>query len=501
MAGRKDIEAGRAHVTLWANRSMLTRGLEAASAQLQKFGSAARQIGRQIGTVGGGLMRLGAGLAAPFTAALFSLEEAKGPLAEIRKSLAVAVGVPLLPLLNQARELAIAFADWAKQNRDVVLTVAKVAAGVLAAGVVLAGIGKAVVIVGAAANLLAFTLGAVAAAIAFVTSPMGLLVAAIAAGTYAFFKFTDAGKATLATLTTGFNELLSLGRTAVGGIADAILAGEWQLAGKIAVAALKLAFAEGIDWIANTLSGTLGDTIGTIGTQLLAGDLTGAWNTTVSGMASAWVEFAEGLVAVFTVASRAIVGLWESAVGFLSDKILELGAMLPESVQELLLGAKITPGDVGQAQGFARDFTGGRADAMRGTLDSWDRSMQDRTREAQQAFADRTRGGVDAAGSAAAGLAAELDSLREQAARAREAVKSNADAAASGPAAASAELRSAASGTFSAAGALALGFGGTGGPAGRTAKASEGILAEVKLLREENARLREMIPSLIPKAA
>src|SRR5690606_32257677 len=56
-----------------------------------------------------------------------------------------------------------------------------------------------------------------------------------------------------------------------------LMAVDWKLGGQIAVAGLKLGLLKGIDALATSVSGAMGDFIGTSGQQLVAGELFEAW--------------------------------------------------------------------------------------------------------------------------------------------------------------------------------------------------------------------------------
>ncbi|KKL70197.1 hypothetical protein LCGC14_2107360, partial [marine sediment metagenome] len=45
MAGRRDIQAGKAYITMYVRNKRLLRGLRNAQARLQAFGAAAQMVG------------------------------------------------------------------------------------------------------------------------------------------------------------------------------------------------------------------------------------------------------------------------------------------------------------------------------------------------------------------------------------------------------------------------------------------------------------------------
>lgn len=108
-------------------------------------------------------------------------------------------------------------------------------------------------ILSAAMTVLEVVTGAAAAVLAFFTTPLGLIVVALAAVTAAltagavwFFGYTEAGQFAVSTLT---NLLAGLWQTATQtfqGIFDAIMAGRWDLAANVAMAGLNVAWQKGV---------------------------------------------------------------------------------------------------------------------------------------------------------------------------------------------------------------------------------------------------------------
>jgi hypothetical protein len=95
--------------------------------------------------------------------------------------------------------------------------------------------------------------GAAAAVLAFFTTPLGLIVlalaavtAALAAGAVWFFGYTEAGQFAVSTLSNLLTGLWQTATQTFAGIFDAIMAGRWDLAANVAMAGLNLAWQKGI---------------------------------------------------------------------------------------------------------------------------------------------------------------------------------------------------------------------------------------------------------------
>lgn len=160
-----------------------------------------------------------------------------------------------------------------KENRDLIVTAAKLAAGLVAAGGAVMGLGYAVSAAGAALGLLATTIGALGPVVAVVgpllaTVAAGLAsipvvaiaaAAAIAAISYAIYRTGAAAAAVVDLLKQGFQSLkaaASAGAAALGRLAagfEHLRAGAMAIVGHvgqaIAIALAANAGAEGLRWL------------------------------------------------------------------------------------------------------------------------------------------------------------------------------------------------------------------------------------------------------------
>lgn len=202
------------------------------------------------------------------------------------------------------------------------------------AGNVLSGIaGIAGTLSGVAGGALGGLFGGIATAVpnvlalggafAGLLSPVGLVLAAIAGGVYAWTQFSDSGRAAFANVMAAIKPLLDTFMATFQGIKDALSAGDLALAGRIAILGLKVAFVQGLSAIADAVGGQFGAMIGKLGSQILSGDLTGAWNTAVAGMAAVWETFSSGIVRAFSKAIKSIIAAWKSATIAIADWLLK----------------------------------------------------------------------------------------------------------------------------------------------------------------------------------
>jgi septum formation inhibitor MinC len=155
------------------------------------------------------------------------------------------VGASLAPILKTAADWITAAAanvsSWIDANREVILVVGGVVAGIIGVGAALMAVGAIISAIGTGLGLVAATISTAASAIgllgsafAFLLSPIGAVIATtIGIGAAVLFA-TDEGSAALETLGQGFTDLLGTAVTTWQGIQDAIAAGD--LAGAMEVA-------------------------------------------------------------------------------------------------------------------------------------------------------------------------------------------------------------------------------------------------------------------------
>lgn len=237
-----------------------------------------------------------------------------------------AVAKPLAGLLDIFGNVAAAARKWIEENQKIVLVVAGVSAAVAAAGAVMIGLGTAIVSISAAFALLssaAATIGSVLSAVfTALISPIGLVTAAIVAGAAVWLLYTKQGQAAISSMVAFVKPFVKTITDTFAGVTDAIMNGNWALAGKIAMAGLKVVFLQGV----GALSSIFGDFAGKFVTQLSGGDFYGAWKTIVLQMSEMWAGFAEGMVAVFTQATRAVIGAWENMTTTVANLLLDLSS-------------------------------------------------------------------------------------------------------------------------------------------------------------------------------
>ena len=182
------------------------------------------------------------------------------------------VGGALAPMLIDVTSrilTLVAMANhWIETNRQLVVWVAAIAAGLVVAGAVLVGFGATMMIAAAAIGGIISVASTMAAIFAAIISPVGLLIGLVVGLAAAFFYFTDAGSQTISWFGTEFGKLTQIVTDTVGGMYAAISAGNLALAAEIAFTGVQLAIASIMESVLSLFGSNINDMM-----QMLAGVL------------------------------------------------------------------------------------------------------------------------------------------------------------------------------------------------------------------------------------
>jgi hypothetical protein len=381
------------------------------------------------------------------------------------------IGAALAPTLLKAMDTVIAIVvnvgKWVRENKQLIVTFAKIAVAVIAAGAAIMAIGAMIFGVGAVLGGLvtivsvlavAFKIAfiAIGAVIALVLSPIGLVIAAL-------LLFTDTASK-VATFAKGvFTEIKDVALSAFGGIADALMAGNIILAANILWTALKLLWAEGTTWLLNK-----------------------------------WTDWKASVAVVFLELVNGIKVMWNELQGFLSTAIFA-------TLDTIIDGLKSTLG--GELFGRLDAALGGALSEASAGIGAASAGAQAKVQERRQSLADELAGQMQALNDAAESdkgdrqkqidlLKKQLDALNKQAANERGAMPGDPAYVPGGGDLAAAPSGGSVFGTFSSAGAAALGGLGGGNEDRRTAKDSLKELREMKKSQAQLARAMERAAAL-----
>lgn len=284
---------------------------------------------------------LGLVMSSEDAAAADDFGDALDSLWKVLKMGAFTIGSALAPVLKGLAERVMGViktvADWIKQNKDVVVTVFKVAAAVAAGGAALVALGGLISGVGFAFGTLATiassvgaALGAIGTVLGAILSPIGLVITAVAAlGGYLLYV-SGAGAQALSWLGQQFAALRDTALAAWHGISDALAAGDIGLADKILWLTLKMEWQRGIAWLNEKWIG-FKETFMAVATEAVYGTakiLTKAW----AGIQTAWIETVAFMSKAWTVFTSGLVTGWRTAQNRIAKKFVSLMAMFDDTV-------------------------------------------------------------------------------------------------------------------------------------------------------------------------
>jgi len=407
--------------------------------------------------------------------------------------MAVDIGMTLMPivtpLVDTLVKAAKAVGQWAKEHQAAIVMMAKVVAVVGLAGVALIGLGTAIQILGFAlgglATLIALPakmfLGVIAVIKGVVLALFSVHGAVLVVGA-ALVHFSGLGGAVVQWLGERWTELKEGALEALGGIKDALVAGDLKLAARIMWLSLKVAWEKGIQ------------PLRTAWAEFVFG-LKAAWEVAMHAIAQVWNQFVLGLKTAWLSVKAFFLKSFEKVVAFLSKIIGKVVAFFDPDVDadELSRALEETSkerlADIESEKKAALDAAGAEYAARRKAEDDLhQRRMADIGREG----AARVESAEDALKKARK----EWQDAIEQARTAREKAEKEGTAAALGTDAlkdllrgllgASAGGREAATvvGTFS---AEAIGGLGTGSAMDRTALATEATARHTRKLVDQAA--------------
>jgi len=329
--------------------------------------------------------RLGLVMTGEDASAAAKLNDALDRMRVSLQFLAATVGSALAPLLTEladkVAELIGPLRSWLAKNQGLVISalkigtvivglgVAFVALGsvVSALGTVFAALGGVVSMIGTAFGVLA---SVVTAAMGFILTPVGLVVAAIAGIGVAILWATGAGGKALAWLGKQFSGLKGFALDAFQGIKDALAAGDVMLAARILWLSLQVAWQAGIaklkgywiefrHWYSSTAW------------ELAAGALA-VWEDIKVGASDAIFAIME----IWTMLTGSMAKTWNEVMGFLAKRWLDLKGIFDKDI-DVAAGKAAVDRDV-QSRNLAED------DRLRASIDASKQNYAERDRERRE---------------------------------------------------------------------------------------------------------------------
>ncbi len=418
----------------------------------------------------------------------------------------------LTEFAQRVSETVATVSKWVRENQGLVVSVAKMAgallvggAAVVAVGAVFSGLGAVVGGVVSVIGLIGVAFVKIAGLVAFLLSPIGLVIAGLTALATWFLTSTAAGGEALSWLGDRFRDLKADALASFGGIADALAAGDIGLAAKILWLTLKMEWQKGVHF----LNG-IWQECATFFSKVWTGATFNASKILVnatSAMSSGWVEAVGFMEDVWALFLNALQSGWRTSIGFIEKGWLKLKSLVTgedTTAQQKDIDRKVAAGNkagrdsmlsgIGDRDRDRRKKLAGIDAQRQGTLSELDdeqrrrNAARDRKHAASLAGTQRD---VDAA-------KAEWQKALDRARQGRTTDATEPDALPTlaelqskigggmGVAGRAAETR----GTFS---AFALRGMQSGGPAERTAKATESTAKNTRAIDEKLAESRGVL--------
>ena len=437
--------------TLIADRlSQITDPTLRASAAMEVFGRAGSQLLPLLENGASGMSELrdqasalGLTISTEAAADAALLTDTLNILWRVLKQGVFTIGSALAPVIidvsNRITRVVVRVSEWIKQNKALVVTALKVTAAIVAGGVALVALGflfsgMASVIGGLISVVggVGVALGVVGSAVAAILSPMGLVISAAVALAGTLVVTTEAGAEALAWLGDRFRALKDTVFKVIGGISDALAAGDIGLAAKILWLSLKLAWQNGVGALNRIWLEAKRFFLGTVQsmwygalafTQQILHGLEVAWIETTAFLSKAWTGFTSGFQKS-----------WGSAVNWTTKRLLELQGLFDDGLD---VDAAKRMADEGLADANAqidrqRDAALAARERQRQNERSTASELNDATLaeigrqfdDAQQALDDETSAKVAATKQALADARSELDSALATARAKRDAIDS-----------------------------------------------------------------------------
>jgi len=257
------------------------------------------------------------------------------------EGVAIAIGEAIQKPVRRAADAITKISGWItnliNQNRQLVVTILKVTVAVIGIGIALVIAGVAIVAIGAVFGSLAAIITGVGAAIgimgtvlAALLSPIGLVAAAAIGIGAAILTSSGAGGEALSWLSEQFGKLKETVTKVVGGMSDALAAGDVALAAQILWLSLKLAWEQGIAVINRAWLEAKRFFISTA-QQMWFGALAAA-QIGLHAIEVAWIETTAFLSKTWTNFASGFKKIWETATSFVAKRMLEIQGLFDSTL-------------------------------------------------------------------------------------------------------------------------------------------------------------------------
>jgi len=263
--------------------------------------------------------RLGLTMSAEDAKAAEDFTDAMDKLGKVMKMGVFRVGAAMAKKLESLAEriadVGKRVGEWVDKNRGMIVTVAKIVAGVTVAGIAIAATGAIIGGLGTLLGVVVTTLKAIPIVLAAITSPMALVGVAAASMGAALAVHTNKGEKAIGSLAEKFISLKDDAAKSWEGISAALAKGDVAGAANIFWLTLKLAWQKGVEaikliwydletWLTKAWYGLVG-----IAQKAWHG-IEVAWIETISFLQKAWAKFTNWHAATTESVAKAMAKTW-----------------------------------------------------------------------------------------------------------------------------------------------------------------------------------------------
>ncbi len=250
---------------------------------------------------------LGATMTTEDATAAADFADAWNKIKTVLSSVTMQIGASLAPMLtdmaNRVAKIASESVAWLRENRALIVMIAKVAAGAVVFGTAIVALGGFIVAAGA-------VLGGLAAGIAFLMSPIGLVIAGLGILTAFFFSSFGSMGEIIAWFQGRFGDLTKGVQDSITAITEAISQGDFATAWEIIVESMEMIWLD------------------------LTQEIMAVWDTAMDFLTDASIATAKAIGSVFSALGKALVSMLEGfksiyngVFNFVTDKIGDLSGV------------------------------------------------------------------------------------------------------------------------------------------------------------------------------
>lgn len=255
------------------------------------------------------------------------------------------IGSKLAPLIetlaNRFLSVAEAATTFIENNGAAIMSLAQMGAMVGVGAVALIGLATSLGAVGVVLSGIGAAIGALGGMVAFLLSPIGLLLSGLVALGAAVTYFSVDSSTALAWIQTQWQSLTEYVMPIINGIATAMMSGQWAAAGTIGMLALEQALRIGVQPIYNiwtdlyTWIGTAAIDAVTTVANVFAGiptTLMNVFSTTITWITGAFDRAVTGIQNAFSTVFTWLGGTWDKTVNGIAKALLWLYSLFDRSI-------------------------------------------------------------------------------------------------------------------------------------------------------------------------